>query len=128
MKTNLIRICLLLLPGGAAFLNALPKAVMLRFAGPEQSFYEYYSGFDLLPVGYAVWGPMLAGASAVILVVLGAIALVKPGKIMRKWMLGLAIFGCVMSLSPAILGTLTPIGGVIAVLLAAEAVTLWLFK
>ncbi|MBE6975921.1 MAG: hypothetical protein E7439_01830 [Ruminococcaceae bacterium] len=128
MKKNLIRICLLLLPGCAALLNALPKAVMLRFAGPEQSFYEYFSGFDLLPVGYAVWGPMLAGVSAAILAVLGAIALYKPTKTLKKWMLGLAAFGCVMSLSPMILGTLTPIGGIVATLLAAEAVTLWFFK
>lgn len=127
MQKNMIRVLCLVQSGLAVILNCLPTAVKLRFAGPDQYFYQYCSGFDLLPVGYAIWGPMLSGITSIVLTVLGIWMLIKSNEVLKKWMIGLTVFGILMSISPLILGTLTHIGFLIASFLAIELAALVIF-
>ena len=127
MQKNTIRILCLVQSSLAVILNCLPTAVKMRFAGPEQYFYKYCSGFDLLPIGYAVWGPMLSGIASIALTVLGIWMLIKPNSVLKKWMIGLTVFGMLMSISPLITGTLSYIGFLITSFLAIELAALVVF-
>lgn len=127
MQKNLIRILCLVQSGLAIIMNCLPTAVVMRFAGPDQYFYEYCSGFDLLPIGYGILGPMLTGISAIALTALGIWRLVKPAAALKKWMIGLTVFGILMSISPLLLGTLSYVGCLIASTLAIELAALAVF-
>lgn len=127
MKKRIIHILYIVFSAVAAILNGLPVAVKLRFAGPDRSYYQYCSGYDLLPVGYAVWGPMIAGILAIVLTALGLYVLFKPSKTVKKWMLGLCSIGWFMSTTPVFLGTVTIVGSIVSTLLVAQIVLMAFF-
>lgn len=106
----------------AAVLNATPNAVLMRFGTENGTIYKYVSGFSMLPVGYGIWGAMVAGICSVILTVLGIIGLMKESTALRKWMLGISVLALLMRLSLLFFGSMTFIGILISVLLAAETV------
>ena len=124
MKKKAPPILYMVLSTAAAVLNALPTAVKMRFAGPDQYFYEYCSGYDLLPIGYGIWGPMLGGVAAILLAILGVCVLIKPRVALKRWMLGLTAFGWIMSISPILLGMQTVVGIIISILLVAQLMLL----
>ena len=121
-KRKLIHLLLIVLPVAAVILTGLPNAVKMKFASPDGPIYQYVSGFSLLPVGYALWGPMASGIGSGILAILGIIIAVKENDILRKCMLGFAVTSVVMSLTTAVLGCMTVIGGTVTALLAIETV------
>ena len=55
----------------ALVLELLPTGVVLMFAdGPGQQIPQSFSYFDLTPVGYGTWFPMLIGAATVLALIL----------------------------------------------------------
>ena len=119
----------LILSIAAVILNAMPNCVLMRFMGdPAEGsyFYNYYSGFSMLPVGYAIWGAMLAGIGAGLLAVLSLIGLFRDGQELRRWQLGTAVMSLVSILSLLFFGSMTYISGIIAVIFASETVLLFL--
>lgn len=60
----------------ALVLELLPTGVVLMFAdGPGQQIPQSFSYFDLTPVGYGAWFPMLIGAATVLALILGLLCL-----------------------------------------------------
>ena len=119
----------LVLSIAAVILNAMPNCVLMRFMGdPAEGsyFYNYCSGFSMLPVGYAIWGAMLAGIGAGLLAVLSLIGLFRDGQELRRWQLGTAVMSLVSILSLLFFGSMTYISGIIAVIFASETVLLFL--
>ena len=113
-----------ILSAGVVILNATSRVVQMRFATGEYTLYDYASGFSLLPVGYGIWGAMAAGIAAIVLTILGIRNCVKGGERLRRWMLGIAIFALVMILSLLIVGSMTFISFIIAVLLTSDVLVL----
>ncbi|MBQ8237299.1 MAG: hypothetical protein IJZ39_04025 [Oscillospiraceae bacterium] len=117
---------LYILPAVAAVLNALPWCVRLQFAsGPDESFYEFFSGYSLIPVGYGMWSHMLAGVFGVILLAMGLLHARSENARLRKWMLTVAIVALLMSVTPLTFGTATAVSTLVALALGAEAAILY---
>ena len=127
-KERFVHLVLAILGVSAVILNAMPNCVLMRFAsdpwlvGPGLSYYEYCSGFSLLPVGYAIWGAMLAGIGAASLTILSCVGMIWDGTVLRKWQTAIAIISLLMILSLLLVGSMTLISGIIAVILASAAV------
>ena len=123
---KLTNILLYLFPGVAAVLNAMPWCVRLQFAsGPDESFYEYFSGFSLIPVGYGMWSHMLAGVCGVILLVMGLVHARNENVRVRKWMLTVSVVALLMGVTPLAFGTATAVSTLVALALGAEAAILY---
>lgn len=120
-----VNIILIILPVAAVVLNALPNTVKMDWFG---GYTTYSSGFSTLPIGYAIWGPMLAGVSAGVVGILGVYWAMKRNSKSMKWMTGLSAFAALMSLTPLMTGDLTVIGGAITVLMALETALLLYMK
>ena len=121
--TNLL---LCLLPAAAVILTALPWCVRLRFAaGPDEIIYEYFSGFSLIPVGYALWSPMVAGICAIVLTVMGMIHMRREDPRLLKVMMIIAIVGLMMSVTTLALGTTTAVSALVALAIGADAALLY---
>ena len=127
-KRKLCDLLAVALPGAAAILNALPSAVKLKFSDPYDVIISYFSGYSMVPVGYACWGAMAAGVGSILLTVLGAVGLVKKSETLTKWMFGIAVVSLVMRLTTALMGNMTLIGGIISVLLGAETALIYYIK
>lgn len=121
--TNLL---LWVFPAAAVVLTALPWCVKMRFAsGPGEYFFEYFSGFSLIPAGYAMWSPMVTGICAIVLTVMGLIYSRKEQPRLLKWMMSIVIAAVLMSVTPLAFGTMTIVGLLVAAALGAEAVLLY---
>lgn len=127
-KQKILRIMTILLPLAAALLSALPWAVKLNFATPEERLVEYFSAFSMTPVGYAVWGAMAGGIGAIVLTVLAVVTVFKEDAGITNAMLTIAMIAAVMCLSTTLFGNMTILGGIITALLAADAVLLYYLK
>ena len=114
-----------ILSAAAAVLMATPNAVLMRFANDSGTFYEYVSGFSMLPVGYGIWGAMAAGICSIVLAILGIANIIKENSILRKWMFGISVAALLMWISLLLSGSMTFVGILISVLLASETVLLW---
>jgi len=128
-KHKLLDILLILLPVAAVILDALPNAVKMQI--PRESggvAVMYFSGFSWLPVTCTVWGPLLAGLSAVLTAGLSFVASLRDSPELRKWTYWVAIYGAAMALSTVLLGNMTVIMGIVCGLLAAEAIILYIWK
>ena len=128
-KEKYIHLLSLILSIAAVVFNAMPNCVLMRFMGdPDLGtyFYSYHSGFSMLPVGYAIWGGMLAGIGAGLLAVLSLIGLFRDSRQLRKWQLGTALASLASILSLLFFGSMTYISGMIAVIFASETVLLFL--
>ena len=125
-QKNLIYV---VLPMVAIVLELLPYGAVLNFARPAEdgtigSFKELYSYFDLMPFGYANFGPLLTAILTCVLLVLGAILLFgKKDKMLKgiKWVSGVAI---ATSLMPLMFGLsfFTIVGALISLVLIIEFV------
>ena len=125
MKKKVVPILYLILSAATVILNALPTAVKLQFAsGPDQYYYEYFSGFDIVPLGYAVWGPLLGGVVAIVLVVHSICLLIKPNAVLKKWMLGLTAFSWIMFISPSFTGMVSLVGCIASTLMSVQLLML----
>ena len=129
MKRN--RFLLLLLPFVALILEIIPYGAVCNFALPATDgtighFRELYSYFDLLPFGYANFGPfMTAITTCVIIVVLTFYAFLGRDRalsVAKK----LLYVGVVFSLGPILLGIhfLSAVGVLITLSLIAELIFL----
>ena len=128
-KEKYIHLISLILSNVAVVFNAMPNCVLMRFMrDPAEGlyYYSYYSGFSMLPVGYAIWGGMLTGIGAGLLAVLSLIGLFRDSRQLRKWQLGIAIASLASILSLLFFGSMTYISGIIAVIFASETVLLFL--
>ena len=114
-----------ILPAAAAVLNGTSNVVLIRYGMEWGAHYDHASGFSMIPVGYGVWGAVLAGICAIILTVLGIINCVKSSVRLRKWMFGISALALLMILSLLISGSMTLTSFIIAVLLAVETLLLY---
>ena len=128
-KHKLLDILLIVLPVAAVIFNALPNAVKMQV---PKEFGEvavlYFSGFSLVPVSCTVWGPMLAGLSAVLTAGMAFVASLRNSPELQKWMSWVAIYGAAMALSTVLLGSMTAILGIVCGLLVAEAAIVYIRK
>ena len=122
---KLMNILSVIVPMAAAVLNAMPNAVKMNWFGGYTTF---CSGFSMIPVGYAIWGPMLAGLSAIGVCVLAVFCVFRESAPRKKWMLGLSVFAAVMSVTPLLFGSLTLTGGAVAALMAAEGALVYVTR
>lgn len=127
-KRKFWSILLILLPLIAAVLNALPNAVKLNFATPERTLPTYFSGYSMVPVGYACWGAMIAGVGGIVLTVMGIIAAVTNNGKLRGRMQGIAMAAALMGLTMLPMGNMTLVGAIVTALLAAEALLISYLK
>ena len=125
-----INVLMIILPVAAVVLTALPNCVMMKFAAPypEPAYIEYCSGFSVLPVGYGIWGPMLAGVTSCALAIMAVVQLLYGSRKLCGWILGATVFGLVMSLTPMLFGMMTVIGWCISALLLAQTVFAFILK
>ncbi len=113
---------LILLPLSAVVLLALPNCICMRFANPNGPVYEYVSGFSMLPPGYGNWGPMLAGITALVLVVLAVWNWVKSREKVIGWIFGWSLFGAgALALPTLLFGQGTILSWTAVALLGADA-------
>lgn len=121
-KQKVIRILTILLPLAAALLSALPNVVKMNWMG---GYTTYCSAYDMVPVGYAVWGPFGGAMGAIVLTVLAVVSVFKEDKGIENAMLVIAVIAALLSLSAVLFGNMTIPGCVITALLAADAVVLY---
>lgn len=114
-----------ILSAAAAILMVTPNAVLMRFGTENGTLYKYVSGFSMLPVGYGIWGAMATGVCSVVLTILGTVNIIKGSAVLRKWMFGISILALLMCLSLLFFGSMTFIGILVSVLLAAQTVLLY---
>lgn len=120
-KRKLLTLLTIFLPMAAALLSAMPNAVKLNFATPDETIVEYFSGYSMMPVGYAVWGAFGGAVGAVVITLLGAVTAIRKGKGIINAMFIIALIASALSLSTALFGCMTAVGGIITALLIAEA-------
>ncbi len=124
-KQKLLQLLSVVLPLTAALLSALPGVVRMNWMG---GYVTYCPGYSLLPVGYGIGGPFCAALCAIALTVLAAVAALCGRKRMAGPLAVVAVLATLLSLSVALFGLLTPVGGLITLLLAADAVVLILLR
>lgn len=124
-KQKRLQLLSVVLPMAAALLSALPNVVRMDWMG---GYVTYCSGYSLVPVGYGIGGPFCAAVCALVLTVLGAAAVLCKWKHMTGPMTVLAVLAALLSLSAALFGLITVAGGAIALLLAGDAVVLFLLE
>ena len=124
-KNKLLDILLAVLPVVAVVLNAMPNALELRFLTDEgERIIQYYSGFNLLPVTYMVFGAFLGGASAALVAILGIVGIFRDNTQLRNWMFGISLYGVVMILTCVVMKSMTQLLWIVCALLALEVVLL----
>ena len=114
-----------LLPLAAAVLTALPWCAKLRFMAEDTYFFEYFSGFSLVPVGYGMWSPMMAGIGSIVLAVLGFVHERNEQPRLLRWMMSINIVAVLMSITPLAFASMTIVGSLVALCLGAEAVIVY---
>lgn len=125
MDKKLMNKLLVLLPAAAVVLTALPWCVKMRFMGDGEYFIEYFSGFSLIPMGYAMWSPMITGVCAAVLTILGLLCVRQGREKLQRPMMSIAIVAVLMSITPLAFGTMTIVGFLVFLALGAEAVVLY---
>ena len=111
-----------MMPIAALILELLPNGVVLRFANPEgEPWVKTYSHFNVTPLGYANFGPLIAAVLTCMLLLLVVIYLIKPRKGLNTAIMNVSGFAAVAAFTPVMFGLeyLTVIGIVVGLLLAA---------
>ncbi len=99
------RVILTMLPIIAIAFETLPYGAVLRFASDaERVDIQTYSYFDLVPFGYANFGPLLTAILTLILLVIAAISLFKPNLKLNRTILITSIIAVITSLMPLMYG------------------------
>lgn len=125
------RLLFLIAPIIALILECLPYGVALNFAVGEygeEIIRRTYSYFDLIPFGYATFGPLPAAALTCAVILLMLIYAFSGKAVLGSVAGALSVAAGVLSVSSALLGSLTVIGVIVTVLLIAEGVLLLLQK
>lgn len=116
---------LYLLPLAAVVLTALPWCVKMRFLGENGYFIEYFSGFSLVPPGYALWSPMLTGICAAALTGLGFFHARSGQPRLLRWMTTLTLVAVLMGATSLAFGAMTVVSFLVLLALGAEMVLLY---
>lgn len=124
------KISLFVLPIIALILEFLPRGVMMVFVtqngDPIASYYPY---FDLLPFGYAMWGPLITSVLTVFLIAMLIINLL----IEKKWVIDFlkitSLIATIMSVTHFIFGLdrVTLISQFIFLCLLLEMLLIYIF-
>ena len=118
---KLLPVLAVILPIVAALLSALPNAVRMDWFG---GFTTYCSAYSLIPVGYAIWGPMAAAVGSIVLIILGLLQIFRPGMKLKKWMIVISAGAVALNVLAAFLVSMTLIEVLITCLLGAEIILL----
>ena len=119
------KIILVLLCAVAIILEALPYGVVMLWANPEgEPWRKTFSYFDLLPLGYANFGPLITAILTCILAIICVAFLFYDVKILGKAIFGVSCTATVTSFLPLLLGIeyFSVIGALISAVLIAIAV------
>ena len=119
---------LYLLPAAAAVLTALPWCAKIPFSTDGEYFFEYFSGYSLVPASFGVWSPMVTGICAIVLAVLGFFYARSQQPRLLRWMMSVAIVAVLMSITPLTFATMTIVGLLVCLALGADAVVLYLLR
>ena len=111
-----------LLPLAAAVLTALPWCAKLRFFADGEYFFEYFSGYSLVPAGYGVWSYMVTGICGAVLAVLGFLHARNEQPRLLRWMMSVSIVAVLMGITPLAFGTMTIVSFLVLACLGATAV------
>ena len=117
-RDRFLSVCTIALPVAAAILSALPGVVRMNWMGGRVT---YCSAYSMVPVGYAMCGPFLAAVAAIVLTVLGVVLACRKTAELRVAMWIVALAAALCGLSAAIFGNLTPLGGLVSLILALDA-------
>ena len=103
-------------------LECLPNGVIMRFATPpgEPPVIQKTSYFDLLPMGYANFAPLLTAILTIVLLVVMVLYAVKSRPKLLKIGKILSLTAAIISLCPMIFSSYSLIGGAVSVSLFAE--------
>jgi hypothetical protein len=119
------KIILVLLCAVAIILEALPYGVVMLWANPEgEPWRETFSYFDLLPFGYANFGPLITAILTCVITIMCTVFLFCDSKGIRSGIFGLACAATVTSFTPLLLGVeyFSAVGALISTALLAIAV------
>ena len=117
---------LYLLPLAAAVLTALPWCAKLRFmADGGEYFFEYFSGYSLVPAGYGVWSYMVTGICGAVLAVMGFLYARNEQPRLLRWMMSVSIVAVLMGVTPLAFGTMTIVSFLVFACLGAAAVVVY---
>lgn len=88
-RSRIYTILLFLIPVGVLLLGLHPQCVALTFMTdpsipPATAVVSHYSCYDLLPVGYAMYGPFLAMIATAALLLFHLLFSFRPAPIFRK--------------------------------------------
>lgn len=104
-------------------LEILPYGAVCNFANPEgEPWRATYSYFNLLPFGYANFGPFITAVLTCVMIVFAVLFSLKPmPKVLPVWKV-IAVVTIVTSLAPIMYGLhfYSVVGGAISLLLVAE--------
>ncbi len=117
------RVILTMLPIIAIAFETLPYGAVLRFASDaERVDIQTYSYFDLVPFGYANFGPLLTAILTVVLLIIASINLFKPNLKLNRTILITSIIAVITSLMPLMYGVayFSLVAVMISVVLAYE--------
>lgn len=106
----------------AAFLLTLhPRGVAMRFAGgPDETFYDWFCYWSLIPMGYGNWGPIITAVCTALSTVLAAVQRITGKLKLYRWLRNCGIVAVIgNTLSLMLFGTMTVFGIVILILMAA---------
>lgn len=124
------KISLFVLPIIALILEFLPRGVMMVFVTQNgDPIVSYYPYFDLLPFGYAMWGPLITGVLTVFLIAMLIINLL----IEKKWVIDFlkitSLIATIMSVTHFIFGLdrVTLISQFIFLCLLLEMLLIYIF-
>ena len=119
------KIAIVVLSIAAIILEILPYGVVMLWANPEgEPWRETFSYFDLLPFGYANFGPLITAILTCVITIMCTVFLFCDSKGIRSGIFGLACAATVTSFTPLFLGIeyFSIIGALISTALLAIAV------
>lgn len=115
------RLALPIAYAAAIVLELLPFGAVCNFADPVSTIRKTFSYFDLVPFGYANFGPFLTAILTCVLLLLSLIYLFKEKPGLKKAMTVLSLMAVVTSLMPLLYGIdyFSVLGGLISLVLLA---------
>ena len=100
-------------------LELLPYGAVLHFGNPEgEPFRETFSYFDLIPYGYANFGPFITAILTCVLLVMTIINLFADNGKNKSTIKIVSFVTLIISLAPLLVNCYSVVGGIISVLLS----------
>lgn len=126
------RVILTMLPIIAIAFETLPYGAVLKFATSDADIVniQTYSYFDLVPFGYANFGPFLTAILTLLILVFAALNLFKPNDKISKAITVSSVIAVITSLMPLMFGVayFSVIGAIITLILIIEVLVSILLK